>query len=373
MSGLEDKLAAASLEPPAEQPKKKPSLFGKKKKKSFATKLTQERPVEKQAAKPKAAAPTTFRAADYASSARRGADVSAQNNCSLEALSVALYAARAFREAFDRATGSSPVADALREVLRGVSKNEIPSSQNEALRQALSTRGGAISAAFAYADAAEVLELLLDALENDLDDWRRPCTSVGYQLVRQPCLLCGDASQAGAMNEKRDVRAFPVIAASILHLLESASTPQTFSDLFREARASEPVSCTSCGERACAVSGSMETVSPVLVVNLTWMETPSSESISQLVKGALLPFDSAVAFGGGSEGIYQCVAVVCFKGDHYTAYVRPPPSSVDLRYPPRWTLRDRFVDRGSGDLEWLLSELSGAKPKLQALLVYVRV
>ena len=46
------------------------------------------------------------------------------------------------------------------------------------------------------------------------------------------------------MNEKRDVRAFPVIAASILHLLESSSTPQTFSDLFREARASEPVSCT---------------------------------------------------------------------------------------------------------------------------------
>ena len=71
MSGLEDKLAAASLEPPAEQPKKK-SLFGKKKKKSFATKLTQERPVEKQAPKPKAAAPTTFKAADYASSARRG-------------------------------------------------------------------------------------------------------------------------------------------------------------------------------------------------------------------------------------------------------------------------------------------------------------
>ena len=105
MSGLEDKLAAASLE---EQPKKK-SLFGrKKKKKSFATKLTQERPVEKQAPKPKAAAPTTFKAADYASSARRGADVSAQNNCSLEALSVALYAARDFREAFERATGSSP-------------------------------------------------------------------------------------------------------------------------------------------------------------------------------------------------------------------------------------------------------------------------
>ena len=369
MSGLEDKLAAASLE---EQPKKK-SLFGKKKKKSFATKLTQERPVEKQAAKPKAAAPTTFKAADYASSARRGADVSAQNNCSLEALSVALYAARDFREAFDRATGSSPVADALREVLRGVSKNEIPSSQNEALRQALSTRGGAIAAAFAYADAAEVLELLLDALETDLDDWRRPCTSVGYQLVRQPCLLCGNTQAAGPMNEKRDVRAFPVIAASILHLLELASTPQTFADLFREARASEPVSCTSCGERACAVSGSMETVSPVLVVNLTWMETPSSDSIAQLVRGALLPFDSAVAFGGGAEGIYQCVAVVCFKGDHYTAYARPPPSSVDLRYPPRWTLRDRFVDRGSGDVDWMLGELSGAKPKLPALLVYVRV
>ena len=124
MSGLEDKLAAASLE---EQPKKK-SLFGKKKKKSFATKLTQERPVEKQAAKPKATAPTTFRAADYASSARRGADVSAQNNCSLEALSVALYAARDFREAFERAKGSSPVADALREVLKGIQKNEVPSA-----------------------------------------------------------------------------------------------------------------------------------------------------------------------------------------------------------------------------------------------------
>ena len=80
----------------------------------------------------------------------------------------------------------------------------------------------------------------------------------------------------------------------------------------------------------------METVAPVLVVNLTWMETPSSDSIAQLVKGALLPFDAAVAFGGGAEGMYQCVAVVCFKGDHYTAYVRPPPSSVDLRYPPRW-------------------------------------
>ena len=117
----------------------------------------------------------------------------------------------------------------------------------------------------------------------------------------------------------------------------------------------------------------METVAPVLVVNLTWMETPSSSSIAQLVKGALLPFDAAVAFGGGSEGTYQCVAVVCFKGDHYTAYARPPPSSVDLRYPPRWTLRDRFVDRGSGDVEWMLGELSGAKPKLPALLVYVRV
>ena len=163
MSGLEDKLAAASLEP-AEQPKKKPSLFGKKKKKSFATKLTQERPPEK-LVKPKAtAAPTTFKAADYASSARRGADVSAQNNCSLEALSVALYAARDFREAFERATGSSPVADALREVLKGVASNDVPSAPNEALRQALSTRGGAIAAAFAYADAAEVLELLLDCL-----------------------------------------------------------------------------------------------------------------------------------------------------------------------------------------------------------------
>ena len=117
----------------------------------------------------------------------------------------------------------------------------------------------------------------------------------------------------------------------------------------------------------------METVAPVLVVNLTWMETPSSNSIAQLVKGALLPFDSAVAFGGGAEGMYQCVAVVCFKGDHYTAYARPPPSSVDLRYPPRWTLRDRFVDRGSGDVDWLLAELSGTKPKLPALLVYVRV
>ena len=124
------------------------------------------------------------------------------------------------------------------------------------------------------------------------------------------------------MNEKRDVRAFPVIAASILHLLESASTPQTFADLFREARASEPVSCTSCGERACAVNGESETVAPVLVVNLTWMETPSSDSIAQLVRGALLPFDSAVAFGGGAEGMYQCVAVVCFRGDHYTAYAR---------------------------------------------------
>ena len=176
------------------------------------------------------------------------------------------------------------------------------------------------------------------------------------------------------MNEKRDVRAFPVIAASILHLLESSSTPQTFADLFREARASEPVSCTACGERACAVNGESETVAPVLVVNLTWMETPSSDSIAQLVRGALLPFDAAVAFGGGSDGIYQCVAVVCFKGDHYTAYARPPPSSVDLRYPPRWTLRDRFVDRGSGDVDWLLEELSGgAKPKLPALLVYVRV
>ena len=61
-------------------------------------------------------------------------------------------------------------------------------------------------------------------------------------------------------------------------------------------------------------------------------------------------------------------------GDHYAAYARPPPSSVDLRYPPRWTLRDRFVDRGSGDVDWMLGELSGgAKPKLPALLVYVRV
>ena len=45
----------------------------------------------------------------------------------------------------------------------------------------------------------------------------------------------------------------------------------------------------------------------------------------------------------------------------------------DLRYPPRWTLRDRFVERGSGDVEWMLGELSTAKPKLPALLVYVRV
>ena len=76
------------------------------------------------------------------------------------------------------------------EVLKGVSKNEIPSSQNEALRQALSTRGGAISAAFAYADAAEVLELLLDALENDLDDWRRPC-------------VCGVSARAAAVSVVR--------------------------------------------------------------------------------------------------------------------------------------------------------------------------
>ena len=39
----------------------------------------------------------------------------------------------------------------------------------------------------------------------------------------------------------------------------------------------------------------------------------------------------------------------------------------------RRTLRDRFVDRGSGDVDWMLGELSGAQPKLPALLVYVRV
>ena len=40
----------------------------------------------------------------------------------------------------------------------------------------------------------------------------------------------------------------------------------------------------------------------------------------------------------------------------------------------RRTLRDRFVDRGSGDVDWMLEELSGGgKPKLPALLVYVRV
>lgn len=378
MSSLESKLAAASLgtaaaegQPAAEPPKK--SLFAKKKKKKkFGSKLTQERPKEKEAKPRAAAAPTTFKAADYASSARRGADVSAQNNCSLEALSVALYAARAFREGFARSPGSSPVADALREVLAGVASNDVPSAANEALRQALATRGGAIGAAFAYADAAEVLELLLDALEQDAPHAAATCTSVGYRLVRKPCLLCGDVSAAGPVAEQRDVRTFSVNAALVLNLLATAHSP-TFADLFREARADAPVSCRACGERPCAVSGAMEAVAPVLVVNLTWVSTPAPAAVAQLVRGALLPFDAGVAFDGGAAATYLCVAIVCFKGDHYTAYARPPPSAVDLRYPPRWTLRDRFVDRGSGDLEWLLGELSGAKPKLPSLMVYVRV
>ena len=130
MSGLEDKLVA-SLEPPRAA-QKEIILFGKKKKKSFATKLTQERPVEKQAAKPKAVQqPTTFRAADYAGQAQGAAPTSRRRTTARSRRYLLRYMLPGTLGGVRPRNGPSSLPPMLSErSLKGVSKNEIPSSQN---------------------------------------------------------------------------------------------------------------------------------------------------------------------------------------------------------------------------------------------------
>ena len=111
----------------------------------------------------------------------------------------------------------------------------------------------------------------------------------------------------------------------------------------------------------------------MLVVNLTWMETPSSDSIAQLVRGALLPFDARWPSAAARK------AFINASPSSASRATTTRPTRGRLRLP--WTCATRRAGRsatvlwtGSGDLDWLLEELSGgAKPKLPALLVYVRV
>ena len=381
-------LATSDAASPAEAPKPKAtSLFKKKKgKKAFGSKAVLEAPPKapKPARAPAPAAATS--ASSFAASARRAADIGAQNNCSLEALAVALHAARPFTEAFGRAApgGSGPDADAvaaLRLVFAGVGKKEAPSGPNEALRQALASRGGGdLARAFGYADAAEVFETLVRALDGGGAPGAAAALKTdGYALVKMPCLICGGDEEP--YQPPTSIASVVCVAQDVVRL--HAEEPEAaFHDLVRRSRAPEPLSCPVTGERTVAVAARAAAPARVLALNLNWASTGARhDDVAAVLRGALCPLDArrALADDGGEPDVRTLVAVVCFCADHYTAYVRPPPSVVDLEYPPSWTCHDRFLETGAGLADWLVDQVAPPpdppndrlRPKLPSLLFYV--
>lgn len=385
-------LATSDAASPAEAPKPKAtSLFKKKKgKKAFGSKAVLEAPPKapKPARAPAPAAATS--AASFAASARRAADIGAQNNCSLEALAVALHAARPFTEAFGRAApgGSGPDADAvaaLRLVFAGVGRREAPSGPNEALRQALASRGGGdLARAFGYADAAEVFETLVRALDGGGAPGAAAALKTdGYALVKMPCLICGGDEEP--YQPPTSIASVVCVAQDVVRL--HAEEPEAaFHDLVRRSRAPEPLSCPVTGERTVAVAARAAAPARVLALNLNWASTGARhDDVAAVLRGALCPLDARRALADGTSDddgepdVRTLVAVVCFCADHYTAYVRPPPSVVDLDYPPSWTCHDRFLETGAGLADWLVDQVAPPpdppndrlRPKLPSLLFYV--
>ncbi|KAJ1458241.1 hypothetical protein M885DRAFT_513319 [Pelagophyceae sp. CCMP2097] len=364
---------APVVEAPAEAPSVT-SLFGKAskgKKKKFASHVSTAAPAPEQKAE-RAAVPAAFAAASHGASARRAADVSMQNNCSLEALACAVAA---LPKRLLKLRSEADVDAALNAVLDGVAAKECPSRQNETLRQILAGGGSAgsdLAKAFSYADAVEVLETLVSAAR------LRPAFATRGALVGEACVLCGGGG--GAVYSDVDSMVAAVSAACVLAANGAGLT--AVERAVRETKEESPRSCESCGERSIRVVHRIEAQAPFLALNLAWAARPSTETVRALLDELNLPVDVAKLFPEaaasdaemGAPQPRYLAALVCFRSDHYTVYRRSsPPSKLDEEgYQVYWTYHDRFLERGAGDWAWLKKHAApeGGKPLEPCLAFY---
>ena len=203
--------------------------------------------------------------------------------------------------------------------------------------------------------------------------------------VKRGCLLCGGPDAPFVAPSP-----LTVVAASAAQILDAHRTDPAapFHDLVRRSRAPEPLSCPTCGERAVAIAARVRRPADVLAVNLHWPPGASHDDVADVLRGALLPLDARAALadddddprGGEASGPPRAlVAVVAFCADHYTAFTRPRPLSIDAAHPPTWTFHDRFVATASGPEAWLVDECAPPpaasgdrrRAKLPSLLLYM--
>lgn len=103
-----------------------------------------------------------------------------------------------------------------------------------------------------------------------------------------------------------------------------------------------------------------------------------------LLSAAAQPFDARAAFddfcGEDDDAAARqtpthdaadaryLVAVVCFRSDHYTAFQRTSaPSKIDAHHKVFWTYHDRFLEKSSGDFDWLLDQCAPRTPHAKTL------
>ncbi|KAH8055191.1 2-acylglycerol O-acyltransferase [Aureococcus anophagefferens] len=270
-------LATSDAASPAEEaPKPKAtSLFKKKKgKKAFGSKAVLEAPPRRRSRRAPAPAAATS-AASFAARAPRRRHRRAEQLLARGARGRAPRRAALRRGLWARRAGRVGPGRGRRRraapCLRGVG-GEAPSGPNEALRQALASRGGGdLARAFGYADAAEVFEMLVRALDGGGAPGAAAALKTdGYSLVKMPCLICG--GDEAPYQPPTSIASVVCVAQDVVRL--HAEEPEAaFHDLVRRSRAPEPLSCPVTGERTVAVAARAAAPARVLALNLNWAPT----------------------------------------------------------------------------------------------------
>jgi len=272
-------------------------------------------------------------------------DVKPRANCALEAVTTALRAAKSFRRAFDqaevkdaapqalrRALDALPPLDRSKEARRTTKKRQYDQAVDD-LRVALAEREGGdrnikqeLATGGAHLDVAEVLGELVAALTGDAST--KPAadalTSVG-RITQAPCKKCG-ASNSDGVDEQVVEYARDAPATQLKHAKNKYKHKARLDTVYRTAHNHSSKSCDACHARgACAVTHTLAKCASTLVLAVAWTGTDRSKgdvhSVMDLALTGLK--DAAACFDRNARaGPRHLVALVMFRGHHYTSFVR---------------------------------------------------
>ncbi|KAK7230506.1 hypothetical protein SO694_00177040 [Aureococcus anophagefferens] len=317
-------------------------------------------------------------------------DVERRSNCTLEAIAAALCYAPTFRRHFDRKERERQLASASASLRRAIEAKDAAAERHGGIdgpgRRAFDAAIDDLRAALAdgskdarvarelgtggaHLDVAEVFGVLVDEIgRTHRGESPAAVLRTKGRIAQAACAACGASN--GEKPIKLSELARSATASAIVHAAKTGRA-RSLEDVYREAHRHAGKSCDACGAPgACAVVHDLDKVAKALVLSVAWFSTyQDAGDVRALLGLAAKSLDARRCFEDATPKEpavrkLHLVAMVTFKDNHYTAFVKDKHG--------HWTWHDKAeatACRGWKDVVDRCCKTKGA-PMLPYLLLY---